>query len=566
MNITIIIPALQPPQQHRNSESPQPTSTPFPAFTLSPSPNQVFSVTNSKSSSTTTNYCSECHSITNNEVTTTASFTKEREIPIVREGRHFQDEEIVRLQHPGDGRSGGEGEEAIPREVSTRDEVANQEIIQDSITELRQRRQSELHHQESFDSRFTESPSSPETVIHVGPFQPQSADDDYEEDFESYEELDLGYNTISQNQIQGNTSYLPGEPLPSEAEALVDNESEQKSTLPLAPSTNQYSKTGENTFHSTKMTNTSKKNSSKGMRMTDQEEILQGTTVPRRTKSGRKPKRLTYPDPRRPSNYPQRLNKVTLARQALAREKRRVYIEERIQKYLHHAQHHQCQTQTLKKDPTHQKLVLESLLPEVMEERITQTTSSILGFPPPETLTDLQLKKLSNMTQSLPDLDSQNYYLNHPSPSLLEELSQTSIPVARVLTRRSPFKNLIPSSASSVPLPHILFDKRQSNYPTSSIAENEQESSEQWGGAEHGYFYSFRVRESGAVQMLDKAVQTPNSDFSHGYTLEFQKQSPAAISVTNVKPGISIHKNNGGVHANSKVIPHQPVGLPLSQE
>lgn len=187
---------------------------------------------------------------------------------------------------------------------------------------------------------------------------------------------------------------------------------------------------------------------------------------------------------------------------------------------------------------------------------MTQSSATPQGLlstsVPPKSLADLQKEKFTNpIHQSLPDLDSQNYYVNHPSPSIFEEMSQTSIPVARVITRKSPFKSLPTDFTSSVPLPDAPASDTGLIYiPKSSNSGSEHESIEKWGNIEHGYRYSFRVRESGAVQMFDKSIQTVNSDFSHGYTLEFKKETVTPLRKFNSE--IHLNTTKGSVPDNSK--------------
>ncbi|CAG7816472.1 unnamed protein product [Allacma fusca] len=279
----------------------------------------------------------------------------------------------------------------------------------------------------------------------------------------------------------------------------------------------------------------------------------------KRLKSVKKTKPTVYTTHRKPSNYPQRTNKVTLARQALAREKRRVYVEERIQNYIKNAQAHNIpltlpqmpsltETVTNQQHTTNTTNATNAKKTKKTEEQQKEITSTVrtssttsvhqeLGSPK---LNELQshLHSKTGSPQTLPFIpDSNNYYLNklpHPPTNL------SAIPVARVPNhhRRTPLK---PPLASFQPLslpnvgnavPEISIQSGSETLKQTIIAipsnnVNVGTTQKTWKGVEHhGYFYSFRVRQSGPVQMMDKGVQTgaaSESPQSHSYTLSFSE-------------------------------------------
>ena len=328
-------------------------------------------------------------------------------------------------------------------------------------------------------------------------------------------------------------------------------------------------------------------------------EIVPSPKPKKRLKSVRKTKGKVFPNPRKPSNYPQRMNKVTLARQALAREKRRVYVEERIQNYIKNAQanniplpttlplttgalassiaemstvHHQEQQQQRK---SIDKSEITTTIKNTTTIATTTTVKHKVETPTP-TVNELQNQILHSKSAPLHPIpvavDANNYYLNHPISLPPPPQNLSAIQVARVHNhhhhRRTPFKPP-PSVASlhsnnnnnsfSLPMvkampatttiaPDISFQQLQQQQQQEDGSESVKQtifaipagnhsnaieaitSQKTWKGVEHhGYFYSFRVRQSGPVQMMDKGVQTGSSAAataspqSHSYTLSFSE-------------------------------------------
>jgi hypothetical protein len=360
---------------------------------------------------------------------------------------------------------------------------------------------------ESFDNHGTESASSPDTVINVSSLRRQdSIDPEYEDDF-----LEEDVEIKTPNPEVPSTLFAEmGEPLRSiNITSIKDDTSFNFSE---ANSTQSSRTTESEKIEKTERAFTRSQRDVKEKEVKEKEDTATGSSRTRRRK---------YPDPRKPSQYPQRLNKVTLARQALAREKRRAYVEERIQRYLRSSQSNVVQRGHNKCETTSER--------NTMVSRSLATTTS----PPPQPLAELQMQRITSAT-SLPNLDSNNYYVNNPSPILLPQLPHTSIPVARIHTRKSSFKSLPPSSASSLPMPHILFNNSGFNRSTAGLSLfQDTESIPEHSSCSHilnsmeqqSYFYSFRVRQVGPVEMLDKSVQTAKSEFSHGYTLDFSSTS-----------------------------------------
>lgn len=297
MNITIIIPALQ--GTHQRSESPQPTTTPFPPITLSPTPTTNSAANTvgsnfSRISSTTSHYCPECNAFTNGE-TTSRPAPKEYEIPIILEDDNYYKENKTQSPQPQQSAERNETNEIIQEETLTSlEEASTQENTTDS-EQLQGVIEETVQVQDSYETHYTESASSPETVIHVDPTETQSVEDDYEDDFEFYEESELNSKTF-----QEETYGVHATTITKTLGSLTENNDNEREN-------------GQESFNGSTDPQLSPPNKSGSPEQVKNE---QANGVRMRTLKG------SYRDPRRPSNYPQRLNKVTLARQALAREKK----------------------------------------------------------------------------------------------------------------------------------------------------------------------------------------------------------------------------------------------------
>ncbi|CAL8077922.1 unnamed protein product [Orchesella dallaii] len=243
-----------------------------------------------------------------------------------------------------------------------------------------------------------------------------------------------------------------------------------------------------------------------------------------------------YPDPRKPAVYPQRLNKTTLARQALAREKRRIYVEERIQNYMRNSKCIQTPYGSLDRsysiDRTNNKLnasysmsktSIESkkydkfhLSPSSMQnnhERVTQYRKSKMESP-----------------QSLPDISIIDYYMA-PSRGVLTSTPMSSM--GKISHHKSHLSNSMSSIRSPIAEVSVSNGGRSGGTPRGGavIDSIPEETSDFWKAisSEEGYFYTFRVRQTGPVQMVDKGVQTQSGPMNFSkdfYTSYPRKRAP----------------------------------------
>lgn len=258
----------------------------------------------------------------------------------------------------------------------------------------------------------------------------------------------------------------------------------------------------------------------------------------------RKPK--PYPDPRKPAAYPQRLNKTTLARQALAREKRRIYVEERIQNFMRNTKSIQTPYGSLDRsfsiDRSNHKVMNSSFSlsktsgdSKSKYERLHHISSSTTSQHRPNhdsLTTQISYRKSKIQSpQSLPDISIIDYYMA-PSRGLL---TSTPVSLSKSKLSSSHKSHHLSSSMSSIRSPTIAAEVSVlsggtagggvggGTTPRSGVVIDSipEETSDFWKAisSEEGYFYTFRVRQTGPVQMLDKAVQTQTGpmNFSKDY-------------------------------------------------
>lgn len=267
-----------------------------------------------------------------------------------------------------------------------------------------------------------------------------------------------------------------------------------------------------------------------------------------KTKSKPKP----YPDPRKPAVYPQRLNKTTLARQALAREKRRIYVEERIQNFMRNTKsiqtpygsldrsfsidrsnNHKLTTNSTSSSFSKISTLKNSSHHQHHHHHLSSSTTTLHHNnhrPNNHESLSQQInyrKSKIQSPQSLPDISIIDYYMT-PSRGLM-----TSTPVGSSSSKPSKLSSHksshLSNSMSSIRSPSLGVAEvsvvsgsrgggggggggsspRSSGIVIDSIPE---ETSDFWKAisSEEGYFYTFRVRQTGPVQMMDKAVQTQN--------------------------------------------------------
>lgn len=309
-----------------------------------------------------------------------------------------------------------------------------------------------------------------------------------------------------------------------------------------------------------------------------------------------KKKGKPYPDPRKPAVYPQRLNKTTLARQALAREKRRIYVEERIQNFMRNTKSIQTPFGSLDRsysiDRQNHKIISNTSFSSSKTssdsrkyDKVTthMSTTSSSSRPNFESLTNFRKSKMES-PQSLPDISIIDYYMS-PSRGLL-----TSTPVSSSMGKIPSHKSHLSSSMSSIQSPTIGIaevsvvsgsgmgggaNTNNNNTSTSStgggglgssaattskrrgivIDSIPEETSDFWKAisSEDGYFYTFRVRQTGPVQMVDKAVQTQTGpmNFSKEYYTPFPRKRAPPLndkSSTIILPLIDDRKSMHLVH------------------
>jgi len=270
------------------------------------------------------------------------------------------------------------------------------------------------------------------------------------------------------------------------------------------------------------------------------------------------PKSRQYRDPRKPPIYPHRMTKTTIARQALAREKRRMYVEERIQSYMKDTKsspnsmmlrgyngspYRSSSSQHLDKDYATtgqtESISYISSKEKVGSSKYYSRTSS--------SLRSTKARKYSHL-QSLPEINSLNDYNvesnyhhdcgKHFEPP--ENISAISIlrppPYSYSSSyARAEHSGVSQSQSHSDLRSHTTTIKSESRSSGIYVDSNPEVTSNFWKNAsEQGFFYSFRVRQSGTVQMIDRAVQTGEQPQS--YILDFSRQSNGTYYLKSSKP------------------------------
>lgn len=269
--------------------------------------------------------------------------------------------------------------------------------------------------------------------------------------------------------------------------------------------------------------------------------------------------------------YPHRMTKTTIARQALAREKRRAYVEERIQSYMRKSQY--ASANALHESYIMNKIRNGGLLPDM---------DSVAAHYGAEDLTAMREKgqgrrftKLDPASmQSLPDINSYHHYatsyatsssrrvpfsyhtdpLPPPPPQTLTAISIIKPPPQYY----SPIDNSNNNTTTTTNDNHLPDPTTRSNTTSfQSTAETSQNSgiyidsnpestSNFWKNvSEQGFYYSFRVRQSGTVQMMDKSVQTGEQPQS--YVLDFSRRPDGRYVLQNSRP-VNLGSNSNHHH------------------
>jgi hypothetical protein len=270
-----------------------------------------------------------------------------------------------------------------------------------------------------------------------------------------------------------------------------------------------------------------------------------------------KPK--AYRDPRKPSIYPHRMTKTTIARQALAREKRRMYVEERIQSYMRDSRTSQqllkacgspyrsISSGQLYSDQTTGHCETREMLKELEKVESASHRSSSLNRSKP--------LKMSHL-QSLPEINTLNHHLGgsssgyHSSELHHQRHFEPPETLSAISIHRQPpytysqsgsFARTETSTAGISQSHSDLRSHQNTNVETDSrnsgiyVDSNPEVTSNFWKNvSEQGFFYSFRVRQSGTVQMIDRAVQT--GDIPQSYILDFARQANGTYYLKSSKP------------------------------